>query len=166
MPTIADTGSLVTGGVNTHAEVHVARDGRPDRPGTGDQGVPGYRRGYAAALAWMRSHGQLVKVGVEGTGSYGAGLGGTVAPIAPKACAPKTRTGQERARGDRRLGTGRVGTFCARDSHDLRLVDLSTASDNVRPGRQPGASPVIGQWHPRSALSCLGWRWLSGRRPG
>jgi transposase len=30
--------------------------------------------GYPAALAWMRSHGELVKAGVEGTGSYGAGL--------------------------------------------------------------------------------------------
>ena len=31
-------------------------------------------RGYAALLAWMASYGQLVKVGVEGTGTYGAGL--------------------------------------------------------------------------------------------
>jgi transposase len=30
--------------------------------------------GYQAAPAWMRGHGELVKVGVEGTGSYGAGL--------------------------------------------------------------------------------------------
>ena len=29
---------------------------------------------YRAALAWMTSFGELVKVGVEGTGSYGAGL--------------------------------------------------------------------------------------------
>jgi|SRR5215472_15642690 len=27
-----------------------------------------------AALAWMSSHGELAMVGVEGTGSYGAGL--------------------------------------------------------------------------------------------
>ncbi len=38
---------------------------RPSRPP---------RPGYRAALAWMRAHGELVKVGVEGTGSYGAGL--------------------------------------------------------------------------------------------
>ena len=31
-------------------------------------------KGYAAALAWMRGHGELARVGVEGTGSYGAGL--------------------------------------------------------------------------------------------
>ncbi|GAQ41515.1 transposase [Mycobacterium pseudoshottsii JCM 15466] len=31
-------------------------------------------RGYAAMLTWMRSKGNLTKVGVEGTGAYGAGL--------------------------------------------------------------------------------------------
>jgi len=41
-------------------------------PGTRE--FPATAEGYAAALAWMRSHGELVKVGVEGTGSYGAGL--------------------------------------------------------------------------------------------
>jgi transposase len=35
---------------------------------------PAGTAGYAAALAWMRRHGELAKVGVEGTGSYGAGL--------------------------------------------------------------------------------------------
>src|SRR5258707_12902666 len=56
MPTIADAGQarLVTGGVDTHAEVHVV--------------------GMVDQAAWMRGHGELVKVGVEGTGSYGAGL--------------------------------------------------------------------------------------------
>ena len=32
------------------------------------------RPGCQAALAWMSAHGELAKVGVEGTGSYGAGL--------------------------------------------------------------------------------------------
>jgi transposase len=31
-------------------------------------------RGYQQLLAWLRSFGRVVKVGVEGTGSYGAGL--------------------------------------------------------------------------------------------
>jgi transposase len=74
MPTIADTGRLVTGGVDTHAEVHVA--GVADQTGRvlGTREFPATAEGYAAALAWMRGHGNLVKVGVEGTGSYGAGL--------------------------------------------------------------------------------------------
>ena len=32
------------------------------------------RQGYGKMLAWMRSHGELSRVGVECTGSYGAGL--------------------------------------------------------------------------------------------
>ena len=74
MPTIADAGRLVTGGVDTHAEVHVA--GVADQAGRvlGTGEFPATTAGYAAALAWMRGHGELVRVGVEGTGSYGAGL--------------------------------------------------------------------------------------------
>jgi transposase len=30
--------------------------------------------GYQALLTWLRSFGRIVKVGVEGTGTYGAGL--------------------------------------------------------------------------------------------
>jgi transposase len=74
MPTIADTGWLVTGGVDTHAEVHVA--GMVDQAGRvlGTREFAATAKGYAAALAWMRGHGELARVGVEGTGSYGAGL--------------------------------------------------------------------------------------------
>ena len=74
MSTIADTGRPVTGGVDTHAEVHVA--GVVDQAGRvlGTEEFPATTAGYAAALAWMRGHGELVTVGVEGTGSYGAGL--------------------------------------------------------------------------------------------
>ena len=74
MPTIADAGRLVTGGVDTHAEVHVA--GMVDQAGRvlGTREFAATGGGYAAALAWMRGHGDLVRVGVEGTGSYGAGL--------------------------------------------------------------------------------------------
>src|SRR5258708_34700297 len=74
MPTIADAVRLVTGGVDTHAEVHVA--GMVDQVGRvlGTEEFPATTAGFRAALAWMRGHGELVKVGVEGTGSYGAGL--------------------------------------------------------------------------------------------
>ena len=74
MPTIADASRLVTGGVDTHAEVHVA--GMVDQAGRvlGTKEFPATAAGYAAALAWMRGHGELARVGVEGTGSYGAGL--------------------------------------------------------------------------------------------
>ena len=74
MPTIADAGQagLVTGGVDTHAEVHMAGLARQARRVSGTGEFPVGAAGYQAALAWMRGHGELVKVGVEGTGSYGA----------------------------------------------------------------------------------------------
>ena len=40
----------------------------------GTEEFPATLAGYRMAVAWMRGHGDLVKVGVEGTGSYGAGL--------------------------------------------------------------------------------------------
>ena len=74
MPRIAEQALPVTGGVDTHAGVHVAA--AVDQVGRvlGTQAFPADAAGYQAALAWMGAHGELAKVGVEGTGSYGAGL--------------------------------------------------------------------------------------------
>jgi transposase len=67
-------GRLVTGGVDTHAEVHVAAVADQVGRVLGTESFPATGPGYRAVLAWMRSFGELVKVGVEGTGSYGCGL--------------------------------------------------------------------------------------------
>ena len=74
MPRIAEQAGPVTGGVDTHADVQVAAvAGRVGRVlGTG--AFPASPAGYRAALAWMSAHGALARIGVEGTGSYGAGL--------------------------------------------------------------------------------------------
>ena len=74
MPRIAEQALPFTGGVDTHADMHVA--GVVDQVGRvlGTEVFPAAEAGYRAALAWMRSRGELAKVGVEGTGSYGAGL--------------------------------------------------------------------------------------------
>jgi transposase len=71
MTTIART---VTGGVDTHLDVHVAAvlDERGALLGT--ESFPTTPRGYAALLGWLEGFGTLELVGVEGTGSYGAGL--------------------------------------------------------------------------------------------
>ena len=67
------TGS-VTGGVDTHAGVHVAA--AVDQVGRvlGTGSFPADEAGYAALAGWLAGHGELARVGVEGTGSYGAGL--------------------------------------------------------------------------------------------
>jgi transposase len=64
----------VTGGVDTHRDTHTAAalDGQGRM--LGHRLFPATAAGYAALLAWLRSFGQLMLVGVEGTGSYGAEL--------------------------------------------------------------------------------------------
>jgi transposase len=61
-------------GVDTHSEAHVAvaLDGAGGR--LGGLVVPNDRAGYARLWDWAMSLGILVAAGVEGTGSYGAGL--------------------------------------------------------------------------------------------
>ena len=64
----------VTVGVDTHADVHVgvALDQLGRR--LGECSVPTTSAGYAQLVAWARGFGTLAQVGIEGTGSYGAGL--------------------------------------------------------------------------------------------
>jgi transposase len=74
LPTLPDPAALVTLGVDTHADSHVAA--ALDQAGRllGTRTVPTTPAGYAALLAWASTLGRVDRVGVEGTGSYGAGL--------------------------------------------------------------------------------------------
>ena len=64
----------VFGGVDTHADTHTAAviDGLGQVLGT--ETFPVTADGYGELTEWITSFGQVVAVGVEGTGSYGAGL--------------------------------------------------------------------------------------------
>jgi transposase len=64
----------VVGGVDTHKDVHVAAVIDAVGRSLASQSFPTTRQGYRCLLSWLRSHGELVAVGVEGTGSWGAGL--------------------------------------------------------------------------------------------
>jgi len=65
---------VVIGGVDTHKDLHVAAVVDADDRVLGTASFPTTRAGYRTLLAWMRGFGHLERVGVEGTGSYGAGL--------------------------------------------------------------------------------------------
>ena len=71
--TIVET-ATVTGGVDTHADAHVAA--ALDHIGglLGVESFPTTPAGYTQLLGWLGSFGAVGLVGVEGTGSYGAGL--------------------------------------------------------------------------------------------
>ncbi len=66
--------AAVTGGVDTHADSHVAAvlDGIGGLLGVSE--FPATPAGYARLLGWVQSFGTVCLIGVEGTGSYGAGL--------------------------------------------------------------------------------------------
>ena len=72
--TIVEDARVITGGVDTHAGLHVAA--ALDRVGglPGVQEFPATAAGYASLLGWLGGFGDIALVGVEGTGSYGAGL--------------------------------------------------------------------------------------------
>lgn len=64
----------VVGGIDTHKDLHTAAV--VDETGTtlGSECFSTTRAGYRALIRWMREFGDLARVGVEGTGSYGAGV--------------------------------------------------------------------------------------------
>ncbi len=64
----------ITGGVDTHLDTHVAA--ALDERGAllGVESFDATPAGYRQRLAWLRAFGDVELVGVEGTGSYGAGL--------------------------------------------------------------------------------------------
>src|ERR1019366_9359618 len=72
--TIVEAARAVTGGIDTHGEVHVAA--ALDEVGglLGTKSFDAPPDGYSALLSWLAGFGEVGKVGVEGTGSYGAGL--------------------------------------------------------------------------------------------
>jgi transposase len=71
--TIVET-RAITGGVDTHADMHVAAALDPVGGLLGVQEFPATAAGYASLLGWLGGFGPVCLVGIEGTGSYGAGL--------------------------------------------------------------------------------------------
>ncbi|TDD41764.1 IS110 family transposase, partial [Kribbella antibiotica] len=147
MSTIARTNTEpeldITGGVDTHRDTHTAA--AIDQAGRmlGHQTFPTTRAGYAALLAWLRSFGLLVLVGVEGTGSYGSGLtsyltreGVTVVEIdrpnrKTRRSAGKSDPLDAEAAARAALGRARTGTPKTRDGHVEALRNLRIARNSA-----------------------------------
>src|ERR1700722_8486698 len=66
--------AAITGGVDTHADTHVAAALDPVGGLLGVQEFPATTAGYARLLGWLGGFGPVALVGIGGTGSYGAGL--------------------------------------------------------------------------------------------
>ncbi len=64
----------VVGGVDTHRDLHTAAVITTGGEVLGARTFPTTRPGSRAMLEWFAAHGTLLRVGVEGTGTFGAGI--------------------------------------------------------------------------------------------
>ena len=71
---MGEADQIIYGGVDTHRDVHVAAVVDGVGRVLGSESFAVEESGYRRMVTWFESRGQLVRVGVEGTGSYGAGL--------------------------------------------------------------------------------------------
>ena len=79
---ITDRDRFVTGGVDTHADAHVAAVYDTTTTGLfGTASFPANSAGYVAMHEWFQGHGRIDSIGVEGTGMYGAGLFGYLCSV-------------------------------------------------------------------------------------
>jgi len=72
--TIVETTRPITGGVDTHLDVHVAAAVDANGGVLGVESFATTPTGYVELHGWLAGFGTVDRVGVEGTGAYGAGL--------------------------------------------------------------------------------------------
>ncbi len=152
----------ITGGVDTHADMHVAAALDPIGGLLGVREFAVSAAGYAGLLGWLGGFGTVALVGIEGTGSYGAGLA-RGAPKGRDGAAEAVRAlmvAKRSARSERTQAINQARALIVTGPEDLRArfaahatADLVTDLASLRP--RPGA--VVG-YHTRIALRELGRR--------
>lgn len=73
-PSLPHHRPVVVGGVDTHKDLHLAAVVDSEGHVLATAAFSTTRAGYRALLRCMHTHGDVARVGVECTGSYGAGL--------------------------------------------------------------------------------------------
>lgn len=71
---VSSVSRQVVGGVDTHKDLHVAAVVDEQDRILASESFATTRQGYKQMLTWMRSFGEVLRVGIECTGTYGAGL--------------------------------------------------------------------------------------------
>jgi transposase len=64
----------IVGGIDTHKDTHTVAAIDAVGRALGNATFPASSAGYALLLEWLRNFGEVDRVGIEGTGSYGAGV--------------------------------------------------------------------------------------------
>ncbi len=152
--TIVET-PAITGGVDTHADVHVAAARDPVGRLLGVAEFPVTPAGYARLLSWLGGFGTVALVGIEGTGSYGAGLARHLATVGIRVVEVDRSDRQDR----RRQGK----------SDPLDAVSAARAAQSGRARGEPkaGTDPSrrsVRRWSPSAAPAVSGPR--PSTRPG
>lgn len=139
----SDDEPWVVAGVDTHKDTHhVAAGSAATGAGLGDMRVPATPAGYDQPRDFVRSHGRIRMIGIEGTGSYGAGparaLRAAGAPT-PGVIRPK-RSQRRRGKSDPIDAYAAAGRALARGRRPAR------GQDRHRPLRtDPGAPGLAPQ---------------------
>ena len=120
--TIVEDERAIAGGVDTHADMHVAAALDPIGGLLGVQEFPATTAGYAGLLGWLGGFGTVALVGIEGTGSYGAGLARHMA-----------------AAGVQVVEAGRSDRQDRRRQGKSDPLDAVSAAPAAQPGRAAGA---------------------------
>jgi hypothetical protein len=110
----------VTGGVDTHADTHHAAVLDEGGRLVGSAVFPTTGQGYCDLLVWMRGVGRVDRIGVEGTGSYGAGLAGHLRSegvTVVEVIRPHQRLRRQRGTSDPIGAEGAVGDGAVGGSH-------------------------------------------------
>lgn len=114
-------------GVDTHKDVHVAVAINGLGAWLGTTSVPVTSQGYKKLADWAASHGAVHAFGIEGTGSYGAGLSRALA-----------------ASGFRVIEVGRANRQLRRRRGKTDIVDAESAARTVLAG-EADAQPKSGE---------------------
>ena len=120
--TIVESTRPITGGVDTHLDVHVAAAVDANGGVLGVESFATTPAGYGELCSWLQGSARSMRVGVEGTGAYGAGLGASSARRGPggdrgRSSEPTGASPQRQVRRARRdrSGAGGVVGSCVRD---------------------------------------------------
>lgn len=74
MTSLTEPRREVVGGIDTHKDVHVAAAIDTTGKILGTESFPTTLVGHRTLLRWLHRHGAVVRVGIEGTGCWGAGI--------------------------------------------------------------------------------------------
>lgn len=184
---MSDSTRLVTGGVDTHKDFHVAVVVDHLSRRLGEQRFPACGEGYAQLRDWLGSFGPINKVGVEGTGSYGKGLsrflcseGMTVVEVMRPDRQMRRRNGKSdaadaeaaaitalagRDSGPPKLGSGPIESVrVLRVARDSAVTQTTVVVNQIGALLTTAPEPIADRYRNKHGLDL--YRALSSARPG